>query len=177
MLPPIRAPTRITNQPGLKPSIKRATRCRIAAAIRHDATNHHSRDIPSPKELLQLGGCRDRARRGHDAQEGVVGILCNNRWSLPFLAILPRRGVGVGVNEFLDRRHELPVVAALDDRAVGAPFTDQLVRERGREFCFAVAVLREDTGPAFGGEKGVQVLDFGEGGFGHGGEDVLHVDY
>ncbi len=73
-------------------------------------------------------------------------------------------------------RYELPVLGAGRDGVFWTPFADELVRVGWGELLLRVAVLEEDEGAGGGFEVGGEGKDIGEGGGGHGEEDVLHVD-
>ena len=77
----------------------------------------------------------------------------------------------------LDVREEFPVCAAAGDGAVRAPFADELVFEGRGQLRWRVAVLGEDYGVVVLVEVGEEFEDVWEGGRGHGGEELLGIDY
>ena len=89
MLCPIRTPTRIPYKPSLISPIKRAPSRRIAAAIRHDATNNHPLNLSPFQHIAQIR-----------IDERIIGIL---------------RYDAVVLCDFLNLGYEFPVLAACLD--------------------------------------------------------------
>lgn len=150
MLFHIRTPTRILHKPSLIAPVKRAPRRRIAAAIRHDPTNHHPLHRTPLQKTTQLR-----------PDESIIGILRHD-------AVISRN--------LPNLRYQLPVPAARGYGTVRAPLAHELVPVGRREGFFGVAVLREQEREGGGLEVSAEFEDVGQSGPGHGEEDVLHVD-
>lgn len=145
----VRSSTRIRHEPCLIASIESASGRRVAAAVRHDATDYHSLNKTLRQLITQLR-----------VDEGIVGILGDDAVVLRYFRYL---------------RYQLPVLTAGGYGAVGSPFADELVLVGWGEGFIGVPVLHEYEREGGGLEVGTQFEDVGKGGDGHVKEYMLHI--
>lgn len=125
MLRLCRCSASVLYKPCLKPAIECTSTRRLAAAVGHDPTYHHSFNVILIQDRFEI-------LLGVVAQESVVGIF--------------RYDGKVVLHPFRDLGDEFPVFGALSDGAGGTPFANKLVARFTGKLFFGVAVLGEDYG-------------------------------